>query len=123
MNRIFPLVHCPQLYIQVCSNCLSMGVYPGLFKLFILGPLGHMGFDPRINSLNRPGYTVIINQIFGGFFFMNKQMVKPSGLSALHKPFGLWPHGLYRADNPSGFTTVYSFKKPQIFVVELYPCR
>ena len=76
-----------------------------------------MGFDPRINSLNRPGYTVIINQIFWGFFFMNKQMVKPEGLSALCKPFGLQPHGLYRADNPSGFTTVYSFKKPQIFVV------
>ena len=46
-------------------------------------------------------------------------MVKPEGLSALYKPFGLRPHGLYRADNPSGFTTVYSFKKPQIFVV--YP--
>ena len=75
-----------------------------------------MGFDPRINSLNRPGYTVIINQIFGGFF-MNKQMVKPSGLSALYKPFGLQPHGLYRSDNPSDCTTVYSFKKPPIFVV------
>ena len=44
-------------------------------------------------------------------------MVKPSGLSALYKPFGLQPYGLYRADNPSDFTTVYSFKKPQIFVV------
>ena len=51
---------------------------------------------------------------------MNKQVVKPSGLSALYKPFGLWPHGLYRVDNPLGFTTVYSFKKPQIFVVYIY---
>ena len=87
------------MYIQVCVN-------------------------PRINSLNRPGYTVKINQIFGVFFFMNKQMVKPEGLSALYKPFGLWPHGLYRADNPSGFTTVYSWKKTQIFVVylEKYNC-
>ena len=48
---------------------------------------------------------------------MNKQMVKPEGLSALYKPFGLWPQDLYRADNPSGFTTAYSFKKSQIFVV------
>ena len=44
---------------------------------------------------------------------MNKHMVKPSGLSALYKPLGLWPHCIYRDDNPSGFTTVYSFKKPK----------
>ena len=39
-------------------------------------------------------------------------MGKPSGLSALYKPFGLWPHGLYRADNPSGFTICLFIKKP-----------